>query len=160
MPRSNDVSIDLETLEELSRAELQALWLKLNAQAPPRCLGRDVLALGIAYIVQERRQRGLTKAVAREIDRILAQALQATSTGKGAGGRSAAGTLPRNGTVLVRQWQGATHHVTVVDDGFLWNGQTHRSLSGVAYAITGAKWNGPRFFGMRDGNGKVPEARP
>jgi hypothetical protein len=43
-----------------------------------------------------------------------------------------------------------------VDGGFLWNGQTHRSLSGIAHAITGAKWNGPRFFGLR----KAPEARP
>jgi len=57
----------------------------------------------------------------------------------------------------VREWQGTTHHVTVVSDGFLWNGSTHRSLSGIARAITGTKWNGPRFFGMRDVNGKERE---
>ena len=58
--------------------------------------------------------------------------------------------LPRTGTILVREWRGTTHHVTVVDDGFLWNGKTHRSLSSIARAITGTNWNGPRFFGMRE----------
>ena len=65
--------------------------------------------------------------------------------------------LPRSGTILVREWQGTSHHITVVDGGFLWNGETYRSLSGIARAITGTSWNGPRFFGMRDGNGKTPE---
>jgi hypothetical protein len=57
--------------------------------------------------------------------------------------------LPRAGTILVRQWRGVTHHVTITQDGFLWKGTTHRSLSVIARAITGTKWNGPRFFGMR-----------
>jgi len=59
----------------------------------------------------------------------------------------------RPGTVLVREWQGITHHVTVVAEGYLWNGQTHQSLSKIARAITGTKWNGPRFFGLREING-------
>ena len=67
--------------------------------------------------------------------------------------------LPRSGTILVREWQGNTHHVTVGDEGFLWNGRTYRSLSGIARAITGTNWNGPRFFGMREMSGKTPERR-
>ena len=67
--------------------------------------------------------------------------------------------LPRRGTILVREWQGTTHHVTVGDEGFLWNGRTYRSLSGIARAITGTNWNGPRFFGMREMNGKTRERR-
>ena len=63
------------------------------------------------------------------------------------------------GTILVREWRGATHHVTVVDDGFVWNGKTYRSLSSIARAITGTKWNGPRFFGMREAKSKTPEER-
>ena len=59
----------------------------------------------------------------------------------------------------MREWQGITHRVTIVKDGFLWNGSTYRSLSGIAGAITGTKWNGPRFFGMRDVNGKEWENR-
>src|SRR5260370_22520656 len=54
------------------------------------------------------------------------------------------------GTVLVREWERQSQRVMVMSDGFAWNGQTYDSLSKVAFAITGTKWNGPRFFGLRD----------
>ncbi len=54
------------------------------------------------------------------------------------------------GTVLVREWDRQSQRVMVMADGFAWNGQTYDSLSKVAFAITGTKWNGPRFFGLRD----------
>lgn len=57
------------------------------------------------------------------------------------------------GTILSREWNGATHRVIVVDGGFLWDGTTYDSLSKVAFAITGTRWNGPRFFGLRDAAG-------
>src|SRR5262249_7796294 len=56
----------------------------------------------------------------------------------------------RPGTVLMRAWKGCSHRVKVVDEGFAWNGKTYDSLSKIACAITGTKWNGPRFFGLRD----------
>ena len=59
-----------------------------------------------------------------------------------------AGLAP--GTVLVREWNRQSHRVMVMADGFAWNGKTYDSLSKVAFAITGTKWNGPRFFGLRD----------
>jgi len=141
----HDLKIDIDSLDQLSRAELRALWMQEFADRPPACLGRDVLALAIAYARQERRYGGLPKPVAKELDRLLAHAL-----GDSATDTPTTTPLPRAGTILVREWQGTTHHVTVVDDGFLWNGQPHRSLSSIARAITGTKWNGPRFFGMRE----------
>jgi len=54
------------------------------------------------------------------------------------------------GTILVREWNGQAHRVTVVEQGFAWQGATYDSLSKIAQAITGTKWNGPRFFGLRD----------
>ena len=54
------------------------------------------------------------------------------------------------GTVLVREWDRKSHRVMVLADGFAWNGQTYDSLTQVAFAITGTRWNGPRFFGLRD----------
>jgi hypothetical protein len=54
------------------------------------------------------------------------------------------------GTVLTREWNGHNHRVMVVSEGYTWGGQTYDSLSKIAYAITGTKWNGPRFFGLRD----------
>ena len=56
----------------------------------------------------------------------------------------------RPGTVLGREWNGQMHRVAVLSDGFAWHGKTYPSLSKVAYAITGTRWNGPKFFGLRD----------
>jgi hypothetical protein len=60
----------------------------------------------------------------------------------------------RPGTVLVREWEGGSHRVMVLAEGFAWNGTTYASLSQVARAITGTRWNGPRFFGLRDQIGR------
>ena len=156
MPNHPNVSTRIDHLEKLSRAELRVLWEREFSEKAPTTLGRDILALGIAYARQERRHGGLAKPVAKELDRLLARVLRDEEAGAP---KSATTALPRTGTVLVREWRGTTHHVTVMDDSFSWNGTTYRSLSRIAHAITGTKWNGPRFFGMRDGKGKASEAR-
>jgi hypothetical protein len=152
--RDHHSAADIGGLTSLSRSELRELWTQELGELPPATLGRDILALAIAYGRQERRQGGLSKPVARELDRLFEQALRGDQSGKPA---ALTAPLPRSGTILMREWQGTTHHVTVVDEGFLWNGQTYRSLSGIARAITGTNWNGPRFFGMREVTGKTPE---
>ena len=149
--------VDTHDLNRLSRDELRALWAKELGEQPPATLGRDVLALGISYTRQERHQGGFSKPFARELDRLLDRVLRGDRTEMPTALTTA---LPRRGTILAREWQGATHHVTVADDGFLWNGRTYRSLSSIARAITGTNWNGPRFFGMREMNGKMRETRP
>jgi hypothetical protein len=156
MPHHRNAIIELEYLEQLSRAELRALWTKELAETPPPSLGRDILALGIAYARQERCYGGLSKPAAKELDRLSARVLRNGATDVP---QPPTLPLPRAGTILVREWQGTTHHVTVTDDGFLWNGKPHRSLSSIASAITGTKWNGPRFFGLRDVRTKASEAR-
>jgi hypothetical protein len=143
-------------LDQMSRAELRVLWERESAEKAPATLGRDILALAIAYARQERRYGGLAKPVARELDRLFTRVLRDSGTDSP---KTPIAPLPRTGTVLVREWRGTTHHVTVVDNGFLWNGKTHRSLSGIARAITGTTWNGPRFFGMREEKAKAPEAQ-
>ena len=111
--------------------------------------------MGIAYARQERHYGGLSRPVAKELDRLLARAL-----GDGNDTPELSATpLPRAGTILMREWHGITHHVTVTEDGFLWNGKPHRSLSSIARAITGTAWNGPRFFGLREVNSRTPENR-
>jgi hypothetical protein len=148
--------LKLDELPRLSRAELRALWTQELGDKAPATLGRDVLALAIAYGRQERLYGGLARPVANELDRLFDRVLREGSTK----GRPVPRTpLPRPGTILVREWQGTTHHVTVGNDGFLWNGETYRSLSSIARAITGTKWNGPRFFGMREVNGRKSEVR-
>jgi hypothetical protein len=150
----SSLDLKLDDLDRSSRAELRALWTQEFGDKAPATLGRDVLALAIAYGRQERFYGGFAKPVANVLDRLFDRVLRESGTN----GRAAPTTpLPRTGTVLVREWQKTTHRVTVVNDGFLWKGQTYRSLSSIAHAITGTKWNGPRFFGMREKNGKEPE---
>jgi hypothetical protein len=156
MLHHRNVKIKIEYLEQLSRAELRVLWERQFADKPSPSLGRDILALGIAYARQEQRHGGLARPVAKELDRLLARVLRGDATDAS---QLSTTPLPRTGTVLVREWRGATHRVTVADDGFLWNGKTYRSLSGIARAITGTKWNGPRFFGMRELKSTTRETR-
>ncbi len=147
--QSNDPDLDLADLGHLSRSQLRDLWHKEVGEQPPGSFGRELLALGIAYVRQERRYGGFRKPSVREVDRLFGRTLARPA------GQGTAPTLARPGTILVREWQGTTHHVTVVADGFIWNGRSHSSLSGIARAITGTKWNGPRFFGLREENDEV-----
>jgi Protein of unknown function (DUF2924) len=153
---------DLGDLERLSRSALGRLWRQEFGGEPPSSFGGDLLALAIAHARQERQYGGIPKSVARELDRLFDRALLGSS---GSGGQEGTGThsgahkrngqspkLARPGSILMREWQGTTHQVTVLADGFLWNGRAHTSLSGIARAITGTKWSGPRFFGMREPN--------
>jgi hypothetical protein len=156
MLHHRNVNTKIEYLERLSRAELRILWEREFARKPPPSLGRDILALGIAYARQERRYGGLARRVAKELDRLTAYVLRDGATNMS---RPPTKPLPRTGTILVREWHGAIHHVTVLENGFLWNGKPYPSLSSIARAITGTKWNGPRFFGMREAKKNLSEAR-
>jgi len=77
------------------------------------------------------------------------------AAGKRAIEKSAVVGMLSSGTVLSREWNGRMHRVTTLADGFTWNGKTYPSLSQVAFAITGTRWNGPRFFGLRDKTAKT-----
>jgi Protein of unknown function (DUF2924) len=110
---------------------------------PPMRLSRDLLIRGITYKLQERAYGGLSMTTARKLEQAAA----------GPPSRGAAKPTPqislRPGTQLVRQWRGVTHMVLIHADGIEWRGQRYRSLSLVARKITGARWSGPRFFGLR-----------
>ena len=99
----------------------------------------------IAYEMQAKIYGGLKPAVSRQLQRIV--------TGLVAGEpvtiKAISGLNP--GARLIREWNGSTHVVEVVDDGFIWNGERHSSLSAIARSITGARWSGPRFFGLVSG---------
>lgn len=146
MPAGRSLDIEPNDLSTLSRARLRSRWVDTFGKSPPAAFGRELLALGIACAMQERQFGGLSKSRTREIDRLLERAAtQVSGDGQGPGI-----AVMRPGTVLVREWQGATHQVTVLADGYGWNGEHHSSLSGIAKAITGTKWNGPKFFGLRE----------
>ena len=139
------VVAELAALKRMSVAELKAKWASLfSAPAPNN--SRSYLELRICYRIQELILGGLTRETRRTLD-LLADEIE------GRIGRKAIIADPRNpvvGTRLVREWDGVEHTVTVMKDGFDWQGRRFKSLSAVARTITGTQWNGYRFFGLRE----------
>jgi hypothetical protein len=133
---------ELRRLPRLSRHSLAERWTSLFGAPPPPRTSRALMIRAVAYKMQERVYGGLSPATRRLL---MAEP-----------GASAPPRRLAPGTVLLREWQGVTHQVTVLEDGVLWRGKSHRSLSEVARLITGSRWSGPLFFGLKDGkNGQA-----
>ena len=138
-----DIAETLTRLSALTIFELRIEWRRLHRAAPPMRLSRDLLIRGISYKLQERVYGGLSKAVVRKLEQINADPSRHDKTKKPA---SAVALKP--GTRLVREWGGATHLALICAEGVEWRGRRYPSLSAVAREITGARWSGPRFFGL------------
>lgn len=132
----------LTTLLDLSPPQLRAEWRNLF-RLPPPPLSADLLARGIAYRLQEKQHGGLAPTVLRELDRL---AKELARTGEL---RIEREISIKPGTRLVRDWHGRSHHVLVLDQGFLYEERHYSSLTQIAFAITGVGWSGPRFFGLK-----------
>jgi hypothetical protein len=147
MPRAvhDAATVEAEVIRiaMMRKTELRQLWRTFMKSDPPPAFGPDLLRRSLAFKIQEDAFGGHSAAIRREL------ALLIKRVSKNPTGRI---ELPRRigvGAVLIREWKGKMHHVIVVKDGFLHDGQTYASLTEVANLITGAKWNGPRFFGLR-----------
>jgi Protein of unknown function (DUF2924) len=143
------VENEIAHLSGLYLKGLRSRWQSIFGRPAPAHLTRHLLFAVIAYRLQADRFGDLDHATRRILDRTVAkQAQPATSARLASFDQKRAELTP--GTVLVREWDRQSQRVMVLADGFAWNGQTYDSLSKVAFAITGTKWNGPRFFGLRD----------
>jgi hypothetical protein len=131
----------LEALCDLTPDALRKEWRRLYRSQPPR-LSRDLLVRAIAYRIQELRHGGLSKATRRKLASLVEARGSGAETAKEGAQRIGVGAR------LVREWNGRTHTVTVEEDGFSYAGRNYRSLSAAALEITGARWSGPRFFGV------------
>lgn len=136
------LNIQLAALSEMDAPELRAEWRRLYRSQPPKKLSRNLLELGVAWKLQERVLGGLSAATKRQLGD-LAKTMEAKSDLV----KPHKVTL-KPGARLVRDWDGETHEILVVDDGFQWRGKTWRSLSVIAREMTGTRWSGPRFFGL------------
>jgi hypothetical protein len=148
---STNTSIEDEIahLRGLDLRGLRARWLSVFQRPAPPHLMRHLLFAVIAYRLQADRYGDLDHATRQMLDRTVAkEAGPAMSARLASFDQKRTGLTP--GTVLVREWDRRSQQVMVTADGFDWNGKTYDSLSKVAFAITGTKWNGPRFFGLRD----------
>ena len=137
---------DLVALDAMDSRALRARWRELYGTEAPAKIQSGLLRLAVAYRLQERTFGGLKPAAKRQIKSHLA-ARAATSADGSSSPRPAIGRLTA-GTQLMREWNGATLLVEVLDDGFRWKDKTYRTLSAVAVAITVTKWSGPKFFGL------------
>ena len=138
-----DLEAQLKRLPSLETSQLRKLWNDLSQNTPHPKLRRELMIPIIAYRLQEKALGGLKPSTARRL-RAIADEL--------ASGKKSPGTsqfAPRPGTRMVRQWQGNLHEVITLESGFLYGGEKFRSLSEIARAITGARWSGPAFFGLK-----------
>ncbi len=136
------VETELDRLRTMPIIELRALWRAKFKSEPPKAFGPDLLRRAIAQKIQETARGGLDAATSSLLDQLMTQ--YAKTPGKI--------VLPRQikpGAVLVRDWKDGNHRVTVLNDGFSYQGKLYSSLSEIARLITGTRWNGPRFFGLR-----------
>jgi hypothetical protein len=146
LPDADALDVEIAHLRDLDISALRARWRNLFRRAPPPHLPRHLLFRVLAYRLQADRLGDLDAESQRLLD--------ATASPEEAGKRVAEvkplTTEVRPGTILAREWNGRMQRVAVLADGFAWSGKTYPSLSKVTQAITGTRWNGPKFFGLRD----------
>ena len=136
------LAAEVRALKALNIGGLRDEWRRRYRAPPPALRAPDLMRRLLADRIQ-------TEAFGR--DEVLERRLAALVRGYGRGeSPRAPQPIFRPGTVLVREHQGRTHRVEVLAEGFLWEGRTYKSLSEIARAITGVRWNGPRFFGLRE----------
>jgi Protein of unknown function (DUF2924) len=137
---------EIARLRGLDIGELRARWHTVFRRRAPPHLTRHLLFRILAYRLQAYRLGELDVDSRRLLDRIGSGSAEGISRLVAELNRSR--TELRPGTLLTREWDGHLQRVMVLADGFAWNGKTYPSLSKVAFAMTGTRWSGPRFFGL------------
>jgi hypothetical protein len=145
-PNREMLDVEIARLRNLDLSSLRARWQTMFGRRPPSPLSRPLLFRMLAYRLQADHLGDLDT----ETRRLLDSATSPEAAGKRAVEAGKVTSAVRPGTILAREWNGKMQRVAVLADGFAWNGKTYPSLSGIASAITGTRWNGPRFFGLRD----------
>jgi DUF2924 family protein len=154
------VEDEIAHLRGLDLGGLRARWQSVFGRPAPTHLTRHLLFAIVAYRLQADRFGDLDHATRQVLDRTVAKDTEPAMSARLASFDQKRTELTP-GTVLVREWDRQSQRVMVLADGFAWNGQTYDSLSKVAFAITGTRWNGPRFFGLRDKEDRsATETRP
>jgi hypothetical protein len=135
------IAARVAALPGMTTAELKAMWRELFDAEPPIQNNRQYLVNRLAYRIQELAYGGLRPAIRAKLD-AMAYALDPKAPKQRT-------DRPVVGTQLIREWRGVEQRVTVVANGFEWQGRRFKSLSAAARAITGTQWNGPVFFGLK-----------
>lgn len=147
-----EVEHEVETLRSMDAKTLRGRWRDIFKMEPPAKMQSGFLRLAIAYRLQEKAYGGLKPEALRQL-RKYSKALDGKHQRDAIDGSNPsitfdAQTSLSTGTRLMREWNGTTHLVEVVENGFVWRGAKYKTLSATAVAITGTKWSGPKFFGL------------
>ena len=146
----DNLALTLDSLPTMSKDALSALWQQLFQSPPPHQLRRQLMVRILAYRIQEQEFRGLNPS-ARQRLRQMARALERDPAAE-----ICAAPAFKPWTRLIRQWQDRTHIVTVEENGYEYQGSRYQSLSEVARLVTGTRWSGPLFFGLKASPAKAP----
>ncbi|MEM6657110.1 MAG: DUF2924 domain-containing protein [Pseudomonadota bacterium] len=133
--RNEEVTVQISVIEAFDRAACLAGWRETFGRSPPKYLSPQFMKRVLIWEVQNKALGGVSVKTTRRLKQIAA--------GK------ALPTTARPGSNLVREWNGRTYQVEVIEGGYVMDGKTWRSLSAIAKHITGAHWSGPRFFGVQ-----------
>jgi hypothetical protein len=134
----------ISDLPKLDKPQLLVIWSENFRHPPPSTLRKELMVPILAFRIQEREMGGLSNGARRRLSEI-AKSLRSEE-----GSRPEAESELDNGTRLIRLWKGEAHEVRVLASGFEYRGKTFGSLSKIAREITGTRWSGPLFFGMRN----------
>jgi len=141
---TDNVLAQLAALKQMPMPDLKKRWQQLF-ETPPPSYNRRFLESRLAYRIQELAYGGLKPATVARLEALGEQLATKSKTSR----RAPQDRRPITGTRLLREWQGVEHVVTVMRDGFEWQGRPYQSLSAIARAITGTRWNGWVFFGLK-----------
>jgi len=139
---TGELAREVAQLLTLDAQALRERWKSLFGGNPSPRLGRHFMIRAIAYTLQEKALAGLKPSTRRMLDRLAESGAEAALQGVQKRQANA-------GTVLIRQWRGTIHRVTVQEGDVVYRGRRYESLSEVARLITGTRWSGPRFFGLK-----------
>jgi hypothetical protein len=146
LPDRKTLDGEIARLRDLDVGGLRNRWHNVFGRRPHSHLPRHLLFRVLAY----RLQADVLGDLDGESQRLLDRSVSPEDAGQRAVDLARRAVNLRPGTVLAREWNGQMQRVAVLADGFAWNGKTYPSLSKIAFAITGTRWNGPKFFGLRD----------
>ena len=140
---SKSLEEEIAELPNLNRAQLRAIWRSALKKEPPAHLCKPLFVPLLAYKLQEKAYGGLKPEMKRRLREL------ANSFERDPNQAATRQTVIKPGTRLIRHWDGEIHQVTVCEEGFEYKGERYRSLSQIARLITGTRWSGPLFFGIR-----------
>ncbi|MDX2142500.1 MAG: DUF2924 domain-containing protein [Rhodospirillaceae bacterium] len=145
------VTAEIRQLAELPLNQLRERWAEMFRVPPPAAAKSDYLVRAMAYRIQALAEGSVSSVLQRRLQKLMSGAAAAPANG------SPKDLSLSPGSRLLREWQGKTHKVLVVDGGYRHRDVTYKSFSEVARAITGTRWSGPLFFGLKTTGKRAPE---